>query len=110
MQKTFRNLLTVKFTFNPDLYTHLHFSFASSLPPFLPHSFFLSIKSEVIHICEIKTAAVPEGMRSKRGTACQLQLLVHADRYSFPTQSCGEQVSVCMYNFSLLDGMRIFLS
>lgn len=85
IQKTFWNLPSVKFIFNPDLYSHLHFPFASSLPPFLPHRFFLSIKSDITHVCEIKAAAVPEGMRSERGTACQLQLLTYTYRCSFPT-------------------------
>lgn len=66
IQKTFWNLLTVKFMFNSDLYTNLHFSFASSLPP-LPHSFLLSIKSGIIPVCEIKPAAAPEGTRSEDG-------------------------------------------
>jgi len=95
--------------FNPDLYTHLHFSFASSLPPFFSHSFFLSIKSDITHVCEIKTAAAPEGTQSKRGTAHELPSLVYTYTYSFLTQSCGEQVSVCTYNFTPLDGIRIFV-
>lgn len=86
--------------FKPDLYTHPHFSFASSPNPSFPHSFFLSIKSDIIPVYEIKPAAVPQGMRSKRRTACQLQLLVYSYRYLFLTQGSGEQVCTCTYNFT----------